>query len=280
MLFNENPETVMEIKKVKLVYFSPTGTTKIILENIAKGINAENVEQVNLTLSEEIKDTIIPSPGELIIMGAPVYGGRLPVDAIKRLSLIKGSDNPAVVVVTYGNREFEDALLELKNLALDSGFIPVAGGAFIGEHSFSTENIPIAKGRPDALDVQKAIDFGRNIRNKVMELQSAEGQVDLKIPGRFPYESAGARAMAVSPVTKEDLCTLCGTCAGVCPTAAISVDGRVSTEIDLCIRCCACVKNCPTGARVMDDSTWKNIAIWLKENCGTRKEPQIFGIDA
>jgi ferredoxin len=102
--------------------------------------------------------------------------------------------------------------------------------------------------------------------------------MDLEIPGRFPYEG-GARSMAFSPVSNEDTCTVCGTCASVCPTAAISINEIVATKIELCIRCCACIKNCPTSARVMEDSMWKNIANWLNENCSTRKEPQIFGIE-
>jgi ferredoxin len=85
--------------------------------------------------------------------------------------------------------------------------------------------------------------------------------------------------MAVSPVTNEDTCIVCGTCASVCPIAAISIDGSVVTEIELCIRCCACIKNCPTGARFMKEGPWKDVANWLNENCSTRKEPQIFGIE-
>jgi ferredoxin len=123
------------------------------------------------------------------------------------------------------------------------------------------------------------MDFGAKIKDKVKALQSPDAQRDLDIPGSFPYEANGARSMAVSPVTKEDTCTICGTCAGVCPNAAISINGSVATNIELCIRCCACIKNCPEGARVMEDSMWKNIANWLNENCSTRKEPQIFGID-
>ncbi len=84
--------------------------------------------------------------------------------------------------------------------------------------------------------------------------------------------------MAVSPMTNEETCTICGTCASVCPTAAITVDESVATEIEPCIRCCACIKSCPEGARDMRDSMWKNIANWLNENCSARKEPQIFGM--
>lgn len=270
----------MDIKNVKLVSFSPTGTTQKVLESIAKGIDVEDVGQVNLTLPEGAPQTIPPFSDELVVIGAPVYGGRLPVDAVKRFQQLKANRTPVIIVVVYGNREFEDALLELKNLAIALGFNPIAGAAFIGEHSFATEDVPIANGRPDRQDVEMAIEFGAKIKAKVASLQSTDAQTDLEIPGRFPYESGGARPMAVAPVTKEDTCTVCGTCASVCPTAAISVNGSVATEIPLCIRCCACVKNCPTGARVWEDSKMKEIANWLNENCRARKEPQLFGIDS
>jgi len=269
----------MEVKKVKLVYFSPTGTTQRVLEGIAKGIAVENVEQINLTLPEGMQQAIPSFSDELVIIGAPVYGGRLPVDAIKRLKNLKANNTLAVLVVLYGNREFEDALLELKNLSIELGFHPVAGAAFIGEHSFATADVPIANGRPDSQDVQRAMDFGAGIKDKIAALKSIDGQTELEIPGSYPYEAGGARPMAVAPVTLEDTCTVCGTCASVCPTAAISINGSVATEIELCIRCCACIKNCPEGARVMEDSKWKNIAAWLNENCSTRKEPQMFGVD-
>lgn len=248
------------------------------MESIAKGITSENIEHINLTLPEGAQQKILPFSDELVIIGAPVYGGRLPLDSINRFKQLKASKTLAILVVVYGNREFEDALLELKNLAIELGFNPIAGAAFIGEHSYATKDAPIANGRPDGLDVQKAMDFGAKLKDKITALQSPDAQFDLEIPGRFPYEAAGARSMAVSPVTQGDICTVCGTCVSVCPTAAISINGSVATKIELCIRCCACIKNCPTGARVMEDSKWKNIANWLNENCSTRKEPQIFGI--
>jgi ferredoxin len=269
----------MKVKQIKLVYFSPTGTTRKVLESIAEGIAVEDVEHINLTLPEGTQQTIPPFSDELVIIGAPVYGGRLPADAVSRFKKLKAGKTPAVLIVLYGNREFEDALLELKNLAVELGFNPIAGGAFIGEHSFATKDLPIANGRPDSLDVQKAVEFGAKIKDKITAMQSPDAQTDVEFPGRFPYEAVGAKSMAVSPVTKAEICTVCGTCAGVCPTGAISVNGSVSTEIGLCIRCCACIKNCPEGARGMEDSMWKNIANWLNQNCSTRKEPQIFGID-
>ncbi len=269
----------MEVKGVRLIYFSPTGTTRRILESIAEGMGVEDIKHINLTLPEGSRQTLAPFSDELAIIGAPVYGGRLPVDAVDRFRQLKAGNNLAVLIVVYGNREFEDALLELKNLAIELGFSPVAGGAFIGEHSFATEKVPIANGRPDNLDIQKAINFGVKVRDKVAAPQFPDATMDLKIPGRFPYEAKGARTMAVAPVTIKESCTVCGTCAGVCPTAAISINENVETKIELCIRCCACIKSCPEKARVMEDEMWKNIAGWLNKNCTARKEPQIFGVD-
>jgi ferredoxin len=266
----------MEVKKVKLIYFSPTGTTQKILVSIAKGINIDNVEHINLTLPEGANQNVSFFSDELVLLGAPVYGGRLPIEAISRLKQLKVSKALAVPIVVYGNREFEDALLELKNLAIELGFYPIAGGAFIGEHSFATKDIPIANGRPDSLDVQKAMEFGARIKEKVATLKLTDPQLDLNIPGRFPYEG-GVRSMAVSPVTQEDTCTVCGTCATVCPTGAISYyNGSVETIIQQCIRCCACIKNCPTDSRYWEDSMMKKITTWLNKNCAVRKEPLFF----
>ena len=272
-------DTAMETKGVKLIYFSPTGTTRKVLEGIAAGIGSENVERIDLTLPENDRRSIPVSSDELAIIGAPVYGGRLPEDTIRRFKRLKAEHSLAVLVVLYGNREFDDALLELKNLAIEWGFNPIAGGAFIGEHSFASREIPIANGRPDDLDMKKAAAFGKKIKEKIVGLATLDAPEDLYVPGSFPYEAGGARALAVAPETNPDKCTVCGTCASVCPTAAISIDDRVSTTVEHCIRCCACIKSCPEEARFTENEAWKNIAHWLNENCGSRKEPQLFGLD-
>ena len=267
----------MKINKIKLIYFSPTGTTQKVLESIAEGIKVENVENINLTLKENTNQSITSLSNELVIIGVPVYGGRLPVDAINRFKQLKANKSLAIIIVVYGNREFDDALLELKNLTIDLGLIPLVGGAFIGEHSFATTEFPIANGRPDSQDIQKAIDLGRKIKDKLTEIESPDDHKELEIPGRFPYESK-LKSMPFAPVTKDDICLTCGTCAKVCPNEAISINGRVTTIMERCICCCACIKNCPSGARLWEDSMIKDITKRLNKNCSTRKEPQIYGM--
>nr|WP_321467480.1 4Fe-4S binding protein [uncultured Desulfobulbus sp.] len=269
----------MDIKQVRLISFSPTGTTAIILKNIAEGIGAEQVEQMNLTLPQSAQQKTAVPAEELALIGAPVYGGRLPVDAVKRLQQIQANNTPAVLVVTYGNRAFEDALLELKELTLTLGFVPLAGAAFIGEHSFATPEVPIANGRPDSEDVEKAVDFGRRVKEHLNAVQSFKELQDVPIPGNHPYKER--HSMSIAPVTHASACTLCGTCVSLCPTGAIRIDGEaVLTTTELCIRCCACIKGCPEKARIWEGRTIADIADRLHQNCSRRKEPEFFGMDA
>jgi ferredoxin len=116
----------MDVNLVKLVFFSPTKTTDRILVGIAQGIQVDIVERLDLTPPEARTREFEEMRGELVIIGAPVYGGRIPPEAVYRLRRIKGNGTPAGVVAVYGNRAYEDALLELRDLAVEQGFRPIA----------------------------------------------------------------------------------------------------------------------------------------------------------
>jgi hypothetical protein len=125
----------MDINAAKLIYFSPTQTTRKIIEGISQGLQFANLEHVNLTLPAAETQKFPVFSDDLALIGSPVYSGRLPAVAISRFRKLKGNGAPAVIVVVYGNRAYEDALLELRDVALEAGFKPIAAGAFIGEHS-------------------------------------------------------------------------------------------------------------------------------------------------
>lgn len=262
----------MNIRRVRPVYFSPTGTSKSIAEAVAEGIGMKT-DGLNLTRSDDETPKREFSNDELAIIASPVYGGRIPVTAADRFKNLKGNGTPAVLVVVYGNRAYDNALLELKDLAIEQGFIPIAGAAFIGEHSYSTAEKPIAAGRPDGADLKKALAFGVDVKEK---LKSAEGGFrELEVPGKKPFRERGI-VEPFSPETDRSTCSLCGTCATVCPTAAVIVAGLVETMKERCIRCSACVKNCPTGARHWEHEGLKRAVSRLYENCSVRKEPELF----
>ncbi len=265
----------MNINSARLIYFSPTHTTRAIIESIAQGAQFATVEHLDLTPANARTRDLVEANNELVIVGSPVYNGRLPVDAVSRLRSLRGNRSLAVLVVVYGNRAYEDALLELRDLALDCGFKPIAAGAFIGEHSYSSDAAPIAVGRPDVDDLRKAKEFGKMVCEKIRTIRILDGMAPLQVPGNFPYKERGGLSN-IAPLTHEEACIKCEECASACPTAAIIVRDTVGTDLSKCIRCCACVKTCSTGARKMEDPRMKQVAEQLSMNCRTRKEPETY----
>lgn len=265
----------MNISSAKLIYFSPTQTTRKILEGIAGGFQVATVEHIDLTPPDAMMQKHAAMHDELVVIGSPVYSGRLPADAVFRMRQLKGDGTPAVIIVVYGNRAYNDALLELRDLAIEAGFIPVAAGTFIGEHSYSTNATPIAIGRPDAEDLKKAKAFGKMVHEKMRNIGELDETPQIHVPGDFPYKELQTLSN-ISPVTEEIVCAKCERCALACPTAAITVSDTVATNPRVCIRCCACIKICPTGARLMEDSRVKQVAEQLSINCCERKEPETY----
>jgi len=267
----------VDLNKVKLIYFSPTRTTKKILEGIAQGIGADTVEHIDLTLPQAETKTEDVGTDELVLLGVPVYEGRVPQIALPRLEHIKANNTPAVLVVVYGNRNFDDALIELGDLAAEWGFVPVAGGAFVAEHSFATEDRHMANGRPDAEDIERAKDFGSKIREKMTGAASIDDLGGVAFPGNKPYRYIDRSPLQEKAATTiEETCTLCGTCEPLCPVGAITIEDKVKTDNMTCTLCCACVKSCPTGARVVDDPDINKIVAWVAKHFQERREPVTF----
>jgi ferredoxin len=269
----------MIIDSLKLVYFSPSGTTKKIVKAIAKGINHKSVEHVDFTKPERRKRPLPALDNELLLIGAPVYFGRVQTDAMEWLKTMRGHDTPVVCVVVYGNREYDDALLELKDTVVKNGCVPIACAAYIGEHSFSDSKTPIAAGRPDIDDLKHAVSFGKKIGEKIASTSSIGCVSDISVPGKFPYLEMTESKKKLSAVDLMDVdgnCLQCGLCADLCPLGAIVPGNSASIDINKCILCHACVKSCPADARKTKNDMMKNIALRLSESFRSRKEPVYF----
>jgi ferredoxin len=265
----------MKIQALKLVCFSPTGTTRAIIQGIARGIDQRNVELIDITKPNARKRQIHTNENELLIVAVPVYMGRIPALLNETLNSIKAHKTPSVCVVVYGNRVFDNALLELKDIMIKCGSIPIAGAAYIGEHSFSSPETPIAEGRPDACDVNHAESFGREINEKLLSIKSLDQNFDINIPGSYPYGGV-TNLWSVDFIAISSECNQCGICAEGCPVGAINSEKSNLIDIEKCITCCACIKNCPQNARTMKPSVVKDAAMRLNKLYKERKEPVFF----
>lgn len=264
----------MDVQTVTCVTYSPTRTTYRVVSAIANGLGASTITDVDLTWRKVgIKVTV--AADDVAVFGVPVYVGRVAATAVERLRSVKGRGTPALLVAVYGNRAYEDALVELSDLVTAAGFVPVAAAAFIGEHSYTTEATPIAVGRPDAQDLEQACAFGRSVRALLEGMPRSRGFAPLVVPGNRPYRR-GVRESDTAPSTQAKLCTLCGLCADACPVGAISVSETVETDGLACTLCSACIRVCPTGARVMKDEGVLKTARWLATEHSERKEPVTF----
>lgn len=276
----------MNLTKGNLIYFSPTSTSKRVADAIAQGMGLKNVSVIDVTLAET--DEIHIPQEEVVIIAVPVYGGRVAPLALHRLEAIRGNETPAILVVVYGNRAYEKALMELDAFALRQGFKVIGAATFIGEHSFHTEACPIAPGRPDAHDLRFAEEFGEKIADKILAATDLEQlyPVDVRTINRpaqsifgllrLLYGIVKMRKSKVpapkTPSTNEGSCVHCGICVGKCPSGAITIGEEQLTDAGKCIRCCACVKCCPEQARSFPTP----FAPLLSRNFSKQKQAKIL----
>lgn len=272
----------MKPHRILAVYFSATGTTQKVVEHIAQALaNA-------LALPWEVRDFTLPAARtaplvfqreDLVVFGTPVIAGRVPNVLLNYLTTLEGHGALAVPVVLFGNRDFDDALIELRDLLEQGGCHTAAAAAFVGEHSFSTT---LAAGRPDREDLALAGSFAQQVAAKVSALPGIP--TPIPVPGTpAPYrgyyqprdrQGKPVSILKVKPLT-SDKCDRCGLCAQVCPMGSID-PADVRNYTGICIKCGACVKKCPRGAKYYEDAGYLYHQHELEEGYRRRAQPSLF----
>lgn len=250
--------------KIAEIIFSPTGGTKRVAD-----ILVEKMGECSriIDLSEPtFSDTGIDEE-ELAVIAVPSYGGRVPALATGRISKIKGNHAKCVIVCVYGNRAYEDTLVELEDIATQSGFQVIAAVAAVAEHSIMHQ---YAAGRPDQQDIEELEKCAEQILEK---LESGGSGLATVLPGNRPYKKTGVATLVPKAA---NACNGCGLCAEQCPAQAIKKERIKTADSKLCISCMRCVAQCPQHARKVNEAMVSAVALAIKKACIVRKECELY----
>lgn len=241
---------ILNIEQVSAVYFSPTGKTKQIVCHFAA--SAAKALQV---------------PLRTISLDLPAF----------RENLI-GKGTPAVALVTYGNRSFDNSLAELCAILKENAFNLAGAGAFVAGHAFSKI---LAAGRPDDDDLAAVADFAVQVARRLQEADCPTGPFAVDGDAQAPYyipkgeDGQPAKFLKAAPKTDMEKCVSCGLCARLCPMGSIDRD-RPDRVTGICIKCQRCVHTCPYGAKYFDDPAFLSHVRMLEQHYKDRASNKIF----
>lgn len=256
-------------EKVQSMYFSPTKTTEQIVNALSHSFN-KPVRSLNITAKKNREKTYKFNPSNLAIIGVPVYAGRIPKIIESYFKTLEGHNTPTVIIALYGNRDYDDALIEMRDLLREQNFDIIAAGAFIGQHSYTRE---VGTNRPDAKDLEILSDFAKAILDKLKDHSSRDEPLHVK--GNYPYRERKA-GETFAPTT-NNRCIHCSLCAKDCPVQVINYDDVTEIEAKKCLHCCRCIQICPTEAKKFNHPFIKGLVNQLIKNCGdVRKAPELF----
>lgn len=263
----------MNIKNIHLAYFSATFSTKRIVREIASQFQKPVIEY-DIT-SDVLKDDVsLGSDGDLLIVGVPSYAGRVPEMAVHSLRRFLGNNTPAIIVSVYGNRAYDDTLIELKDLVESHGFKLLSAAAVIAQHSIFPK---IAEGRPNADDTEKLHDFASKSRELLLKIPKMSAVSRLMVKRNRPYRDA--KPIPLHPEGSKGKCTSCHACVKMCPVGAITMGEPYKTNEKKCISCGRCVVVCPEHARLFGGLLYKAVSWKFEKAYSEPKQPEFFYVN-
>jgi ferredoxin len=247
------------------LYFSPTGGTKRVMDILMEEFSVD--AQVDLSERDVDYGAYHFGRDDVCLIGVPTFGGRVPAIALERIKQMRVNGALAVVVAVFGNRAYDDALLELKNKAISCGFTVEAAIAAVAEHSILRQ---FGNGRPDTKDKKELRGYANRIKELIAYRENAK---DFPVPGNQPYKEYGG--VPIKPKANK-LCIQCGLCAAKCPVGAISADNLASLDKSRCISCMCCIAVCPKHARRLNKVAVFVVSQVMKKACSNRKENELY----
>jgi len=264
----------MNIQTATVIFFSPTGTTKKIANEIISALDVGEITYIDLTDQRtRTKSTLISS--DIVIFGSPVYEEYIPEFIIDSVKKMKFNKQPAIAFSVYGNIGYGVSLKQIFSEFEELGLSIYSLGAFIGEHSFSTDRSPLAKGHPTSDDLQEAKNFALQFVERMKndnKIKKIDVPGSLLIMARLLPKNSAKIFTKVPSINSN--CNGCGICVQKCPMGAIDENMIINNE--KCIRCFSCVKHCKQNARKIEYRKKILVKMMLNINNLKKKKPTII----
>lgn len=165
-----------------IIYFSAKGTTEMCAGCIGQGLNLQ-MKPYNW-FEKPCNELLEISSEDVLLFSMPVYGGFIPQSCAKMAKNLKGNNTSAIIAAVYGNRHYDDALLQMKDILTEQGFYVIAAGAFIAEHSVFPS---VASGRPDDKDKAAMKAFAAKCC-QLLSIRGLKNYKEISLPGTQGYD--------------------------------------------------------------------------------------------
>lgn len=251
------------------IYFSAKGTTEMCAECIGTNLRLE-MKVYNWCI-EPCQAPLKISGEDVLLFSMPVYGGFIPEGCANMAERLEGDNTPAIIAAVYGNRHYDNALLQMKDILEKQGFKVIAAGAFLAEHSIFPS---VGAGRPDDRDREAMTEFAQKCRQLLMK-GNFQQYKEIEVPGEAGYDAMSFKGVPLKP-NGDKSCIKCLKCVGICPQNAIASDNPCKTDSELCISCGACIRVCPVGARNYHGVVYKAAKLQFEKKCSEYRSPEMY----